>query len=325
MTNSSRKDAKAQKGVLYAPFTQLSDSVLKDERLNKSHLMVYWILCHHMDNVTHRCYPGYNRIAKMARLSKSTVSKALLDLEKYRYIHIERRTKDRQNGKKREKQKLPNVYTVLAPDQSLRHLEYEGGKIGTKQQPRGGTEVDYGSTKEGEELYPYNYKYSYYILSVIQKINREHSLNINVKLFMSSSPIHEALVQLEQEGINFEDYLAFVANGEREEHPDASIADLSRYVCNAVMTSKFLPDYRLNMKHSSAERCPVCGDIIKKSEMTCFNCGADRTIWDNEIELDKYRLEGLSEGAYEHWNERDFAILEKVKAGGEKSDADGSK
>jgi len=118
------------------PFTMVENAIIQDERLNKSDVMVYLILCMHADKNGKDCYPSIKTIARESRSSKDTVIESIKNLVKYDYLIKERRM-DPNNPKRC----INNLYTIT------------GGVVGNKD--RGSRkEGQGGSRKEGKEQDP---------------------------------------------------------------------------------------------------------------------------------------------------------------------------
>ena len=81
------------------------DSIYSDDSLPHRAKAVYMYLEDRMDS-QRQCWPGIRRIASDLRLSRSTVKRALRELEKSGYIHKMRR-------KRRNGGWTSNLYTLL--------------------------------------------------------------------------------------------------------------------------------------------------------------------------------------------------------------------
>ncbi len=80
-------------------------SIYTDEDISHRARSVYMYLCDRAD-AQGKCWPGIKTIASNLKLSRSTVKRALADLEKAGYI--EKKARHRENGSY-----TSNLYTVL--------------------------------------------------------------------------------------------------------------------------------------------------------------------------------------------------------------------
>lgn len=118
------------------PFTQIENAIIEDERITRSEILVYLILCYHANNDTDQCYPGIRKIAGETRLSKNTVNTAIEGLIDKRYI-----TKTQRKNPDNPKQNFSNLYTINTQYKYVKANQEGGGSI---EYPRVGI-------KEGQE------------------------------------------------------------------------------------------------------------------------------------------------------------------------------
>ena len=77
-------------GYKYSGFVMLPHSLLLDDRLTRTSLIIFWVLTMHMFRGKDYCFPSLPTIAKESRLDKRTVMRATKVLEKYGYLEIQR-------------------------------------------------------------------------------------------------------------------------------------------------------------------------------------------------------------------------------------------
>jgi DNA-binding transcriptional ArsR family regulator len=71
-------------------FCWIQNEILENDNLNGQDIMVYLALARYANNDTQTCYPSYNKLCKIARVSRPTISKALKTLEECGIISVER-------------------------------------------------------------------------------------------------------------------------------------------------------------------------------------------------------------------------------------------
>ena len=93
--------------------------ILKAENLTANETLVALILKEAMNNNTGRCYPSFNTIAKQAKLSRSSVIRAVKGLEDKLYIAI---NKEHYNGQQH------NIYSfILNNNEGVVSERHQGG------------------------------------------------------------------------------------------------------------------------------------------------------------------------------------------------------
>ncbi len=70
--------------------------------------LTYFALCRHVNNDTQKCFPGLDLLSTELNISKTTVIKAIKELETWNIIQVERDSKKRKDG-----HQMPNKYTLL--------------------------------------------------------------------------------------------------------------------------------------------------------------------------------------------------------------------
>jgi len=78
-----------------APFSMVTNAVLKDRRLRAGDKSVYAILCMYADNDRLDCYPSRETIMEEAGVSDNTLRNTIRKLKLLGYIDVDRRTNHR--------------------------------------------------------------------------------------------------------------------------------------------------------------------------------------------------------------------------------------
>lgn len=73
-------------------FVMIPQSLARDRSLTHSDKIVYMTLCLYTDNMSKQSHPSAQTIADVAGVSRSTVFRALVSLEKAGYVRREKRT-----------------------------------------------------------------------------------------------------------------------------------------------------------------------------------------------------------------------------------------
>lgn len=81
-----------------APFVIVSKKLAADGEVKSSSKVVYMTLCSYMNTETNKCFPSRKAIRERARVSESTLSRALKELEELGYIEIQEVYKKDANG-----------------------------------------------------------------------------------------------------------------------------------------------------------------------------------------------------------------------------------
>lgn len=90
------------------PFTMVENAIIQDERLSKSDVMIYLILCMHADKNGENCYPSIRTIARESRSDKKTVIKSIDELVKIGYL-----LKEYRSDPGNPKVFTSNLYTII--------------------------------------------------------------------------------------------------------------------------------------------------------------------------------------------------------------------
>ena len=89
------------------PFTIIENAIIEDEKVSLHGLAAYLILCKHC-NGEKQAWPGYERIAKLARCSRRRAIKAVQELIDAGYISKEHRFRQKDNAQS------SNIYRILS-------------------------------------------------------------------------------------------------------------------------------------------------------------------------------------------------------------------
>lgn len=71
-------------------FTMLPNSLMFNEKVGRSGLLVYWSLTVHLFKGKEYCFPSIRTICVETRYSKSTVLRAIAELEQNSYLKVDR-------------------------------------------------------------------------------------------------------------------------------------------------------------------------------------------------------------------------------------------
>lgn len=77
-------------------FSMLPHSLLNDQRLSRSSLIVYWVLAMHSFRGQKYCFPSLGTIAKECHSSPPTIIKAIKQLREYGHLTVDG---DKKSGK----------------------------------------------------------------------------------------------------------------------------------------------------------------------------------------------------------------------------------
>ncbi len=95
-------------------FTIIDNDILRDERVKHARtLLVYWILNFHTDRQGVECKISLEKIAKRARISKTTVIQGVNELVELGFIKKEKRQRE-------QKDFFYNQYTILAKFKNIK-------------------------------------------------------------------------------------------------------------------------------------------------------------------------------------------------------------
>jgi len=72
-------------------FAMLPNSLVFDERIGRSALLVYWALTVHLFKGKDYCFPKIETIAEETRCDRGTVSRAIKELKDAKYLIVESR------------------------------------------------------------------------------------------------------------------------------------------------------------------------------------------------------------------------------------------
>lgn len=81
----------------HSGFAMLPNSLLFQEGIAASELIVFWVLTVHLFKGKQYCYPSLRTIQTEARISRPTVVKALRKLQELGYLKINKGRKDGRN------------------------------------------------------------------------------------------------------------------------------------------------------------------------------------------------------------------------------------
>jgi predicted transcriptional regulator len=113
-------------------FFQSPNCIFDVEGLTINEKMCYLYLCRLADGEM-KAFPSYSTMAKKMSVSRPTAIKSVKSLEEKGYLQVERR-------KKSKDENLPNVYTLIHPDQVI-----HSGKEDLPPNNRVVKEIDQGS------------------------------------------------------------------------------------------------------------------------------------------------------------------------------------
>jgi len=85
-------------------YSMLPHALLQDHRISKTSLVVYWVLRMHIFKGKKSCNPSLEKIAEETHCVKGTALRAIRELERLGYLHVER---------DKEKKRRTNSYTLL--------------------------------------------------------------------------------------------------------------------------------------------------------------------------------------------------------------------
>ena len=139
-------------------FTQLSDSVIDDERVDKNTLLVYMALSRFADR-KRICWPSYNTLAKKARVARSTVQAGIAKLVELGYLAKQNRSIPGKRENASNHYTITDIKQAIPPSGKESNNKGEGVPLHGIGVPPSGKEP-YTGNKRKEERETNNEEYS---------------------------------------------------------------------------------------------------------------------------------------------------------------------
>lgn len=266
-------------------FTYLSDTMLKDNRLDKNDILTALGIAYFVDK--HRVsWPGIPAIAKISRLSVRKVQDCISTLEACGYLNVERR-KDPKNPCRN----IPNLYKII--DVPLVHAVHQGGACDA---PGVLHTVHQGGAPHAPEQEPINYNHKQQptnkLSVVVEKELKRREIEINDTVRVTIDKTLEKGITENQIG-EYIDYLVTRIPKNISSKTGWIISQLPKVVEEFLKTQKKADPF------DNGGVCPVCKKPFVAGNSICPTCKASiaqmgtplKYVAQNQGSLDKNIIE----------------------------------